>query len=178
MGRELQKHGVLWFEEPVMPEDRAGYRRLRDSIGVPVAGGEAEFTRYGFRDLFVGGCVDIAQTDLCVCGGFSEFSKIQALASSFGVLTIPHVWGSGVAIAAALQALALIPPSPHTFVPIALQNEPVVQYDRKHNPLRDDLLTERFRLHDGCLLVPQGTRAWYRDRRGSACRIFPVPGIA
>ena len=156
IGRELEKFGVHWIEEPVVPEDRAGYRRVRDAIAIPVAGGEAEFTRYGFRDLFVEGCVDIAQPDLCVCGGISEWMKIQTLASSFGVLVVPHVWGSGVALAAALQALATIPPLPHTANPIALQNEPIVEFDRKHNPLRDDLLVENFVLKDGFLEVPQG----------------------
>jgi len=156
MGRALEQYGVQWFEEPVVPEDRAGYRRVRDAIAVPVAGGECEFTRYGFRDLFLEGCVDVAQPDVCVCGGLSEFLKIQALASSFGVLTVPHVWGSGIALAAALQALATIPPQPHTANPVPLQNEPVVEFDRKHNPLRDDLLVERFALHDGRLEVPKG----------------------
>lgn len=156
IGRHLEKYDVQWFEEPVVPEDRAGYRRVRDEIAVPIAGGECEFTRFGFRDLFLAECVDIAQPDLCVCGGFSEWQKIQALASSFGVMTVPHVWGSGVALAAALHALATIPPSPHTANPVALQNEPVIEYDRKHNPLRDDLLVNNFRLSDGCLAVPKG----------------------
>ena len=156
MGRELEKHGVLWFEEPVVPEDRAGYRRVREALSIPIAGGECEFTRYGFRELFVGECVDIAQPDLCVCGGFSEWLKIQALASSFGVLTIPHVWGSGIALAAALHALATVPPLPHTANPVPLQNDPIVEFDRKHNPLRDDLLVEKFALEEGVLKVPQG----------------------
>jgi len=156
MGRKLDEHAVLWFEEPVIPEDRAGYRRVREALSIPIAGGECEYTRYGFRDLFVGECVDIAQPDLCVCGGLSEWLKIQSLASSFGVLTIPHVWGSGIALAAALHALATIPPSPHTANPVALQNEPVVEFDRTHNPLRDELLTENFVLDHGALLVPQG----------------------
>jgi D-galactarolactone cycloisomerase len=155
IGRELERHGVLWFEEPVVPEDRSGYRKVRDALSVPVAGGECEYTRYGFRDLFIGQCVDIAQPDLCVCGGFSEWLKIQALASSFGVVTIPHVWGSGIALSAALHALAAIPPSPHTANPIVLQNEPVVEFDRTRNPLRDDLLHDKFVLNDGALLVPQ-----------------------
>lgn len=156
IGRELEKYDVHWIEEPVVPEDKAGYRRVRDAITVPVAGGEAEFTRYGFRDLFLEQCVDIAQPDLCVCGGFSEWLKIQALASSFGVMTVPHVWGSGIALAAALQAIATIPPMPHTANPVALQNEPIVEFDRKHNPLRDDLLIENFTLEEGFLEVPQG----------------------
>jgi D-galactarolactone cycloisomerase len=71
------------------------------------------------------------------------------------VVTIPHVWGSGIALAAALHALAAMPPSPHTANPIALQNEPVVEFDRTHNPLRDELLIDQFDLNDGALLVPQ-----------------------
>jgi D-galactarolactone cycloisomerase len=147
---------VLWFEEPVVPEDRDGYRRVREALDVPVAGGEAEFTRYGFRDLIAGGCVDIVQPDLCVSGGISEFVKIHALASTFGVLTVPHVWGSGVALAAGIQALATVPPTPHTYAPVPLQNEPVIEYDRTSNPLRDELLVENFGLEDGHLVVPQG----------------------
>jgi D-galactarolactone cycloisomerase len=156
MGRHLEASNVLWFEEPVVPEDRAGYRRVRDSLDVAIAGGEAEFTRYGFRDLLVGECVDIIQPDLCVSGGFSEFVKIHALASSFGVTTVPHVWGSGIALAAALQAIAAIPTNPHTYDPVPLQNEPVIEFDRKYNPLRDDLLNETFVLRDGLVSIPTG----------------------
>lgn len=154
MGRVLAEHNVLWFEEPVTPEDRRGYRLVREAIDVPVAGGEAAFTRYGFRDFIVDGCVDIIQPDLCVSGGISEFTKIHALASAFGVLTVPHVWGSGVAMAAALQALATVPPVPYTYEPVPLQNEPVIEFDRTHNPLRDDLLVDGFSLDEGKVVVP------------------------
>jgi D-galactarolactone cycloisomerase len=156
MGRALEKHNVLWFEEPVAPEDRQGYRRVRNAIDVPVAGGEAEFTRYGFRDLFLGECLDIAQPDICCTGGFTEWQKITALAMAFGVLVIPHVWGSGVAVAAALQALAAAAPVPFTAAVVPLQNEPMIEYDRTHNPLRDDLLVQGFRLADGAIEVPRG----------------------
>lgn len=157
MGRVLEQHGCLFFEEPVTPEDRNGYRRVRDSLDIAIAGGEAEFTRWGFLDLIAGGCVDIAQPDLCVCGGFSEFQKIFALASSHGVPVIPHVWGSGVAQAAALHAIAALPPMPHTANPVPLQNEPVVEFDRNHNPLRDELLVTPLRIgNDGRVPVPQG----------------------
>jgi D-galactarolactone cycloisomerase len=156
VGRALERYDVRWFEEPVVPEDRDGYRRLRNSLDVPIAGGECEFTRYGFRDLIAGGCVDIAQPDICSSGGLSEWQKIVALAESFGVWTIPHVWGSGVALAAALQAIAALPPFPHTANPIPLQNEPAIEFDRNPNPLRADLLEQPFRLQDGRLPVPAG----------------------
>jgi D-galactarolactone cycloisomerase len=73
MAREMAPLGVRWFEEPVPPEDREGYRKVRAEGAVPVAGGEAEFTHFGFRDLIAGGCVDIAQPDVACCGGFSAF---------------------------------------------------------------------------------------------------------
>ncbi|MDR5762853.1 mandelate racemase/muconate lactonizing enzyme family protein [Caballeronia sp. LZ035] len=154
MGRLMEPLDVRFFEEPVVPEDKAGYRRVRAENPVPVAGGECEFTRYGFAELIGTGCVDIAQPDLAVCGGFTAFKQILAFASTHGVGVIPHVWGSGIAVAAALQAIATIPPIPHTANPIALQNEPIVEFDRKHNPLRDDLLDQRFALVEGRLAVP------------------------
>ena len=156
MAKGLERYGVRWFEEPVVPEDREGYRFLRRSLTVPIAGGECEYTRYGFRDLIAGGCVDIVQPDICVAGGFSEWMKILALAESYGVPAIPHVWGSGVALTAALHALAALAPCPHTANPVVLQNEPVVEYDRNHNPLRDDLLSVPIRVVNGRLPVPQG----------------------
>ena len=155
MGRGLEELDVQWLEEPVVPEDYEGYRQVRRALNIPIAGGECEYTRYGFAKLIGGGCVDIAQPDLCVAGGFSEWIKIQALASSFHVAVIPHVWGSGVALAAALHALAAIPPSPHTANPVPLQNEPVIEFDRNYNPLRDDLLTHSFTLQAGRVPVPQ-----------------------
>jgi D-galactarolactone cycloisomerase len=154
MGRMMEPLDVWFFEEPVPPEDRDGYRKVRAENPIPVAGGECDFTRYGFRDLIAGGCVDVVQPDLAVCGGFTAFTHVLGFANAYGVATVPHVWGSGIAVAAALQAIATIPPFPYTANPIPLLNQPVIEFDRKHNPLRDDLLEERFVLEDGCLAVP------------------------
>lgn len=156
MGRGLERLDFRWFEEPVTPEDREGYRTVRQALSIPIAGGECEFTRYGFRDLFLGGCVDIAQPDICATGGFSEWLKIRALADCFGVWVIPHVWGSGIGLAAALQVLAATPPFPYTANPVPLENDPVVEFDQNPNPLREELLEERITLVDGRLPVPQG----------------------
>ncbi len=156
VGRELERLDVRWFEEPIVPEDLEGYRHLRQKLAIPIAGGECEYTRYGFRNLFAQGCVDIAQPDLCCAGGFSEFLKIQALALAHHTPVIPHVWGSGIALATALHALAATPWQPYTYLPVALQNEPVVEYDRNPNPLRDDILEQPFKLVEGKVAVPSG----------------------
>jgi D-galactarolactone cycloisomerase len=157
MGRGLERLDVRWFEEPVVPEDRDGYRVLRNALDIPIAGGESEYTQYGFKDLIAGGCVDIAQPDLCVAGGFTAWRKIVGLGETFGVCVIPHVWGSGVALAAALHAVAALPPFPHTANPVPLQNEPVIELDRNHNPLRDDLLEQPFAVQTGRVTVPSGS---------------------
>ncbi|MEA3406846.1 MAG: mandelate racemase/muconate lactonizing enzyme family protein [Chloroflexota bacterium] len=156
MGRGLEELDVTWFEEPVPPEDHEGYRRVREGLEIAIAGGECEFTRYGFKTFLSTGCVDIAQPDLCAAGGFSEWQNIQSLASSFGTWVIPHVWGSGVALAAALHVLATIPPFPHTANVIPLQNEPVIEFDRNPNALRDDLLVKPIELVGQQVPVPQG----------------------
>jgi D-galactarolactone cycloisomerase len=156
MGRVLEEAGFLMFEEPVPPEDRAGYARLRASLDVPIAGGEAEYTRYGFRDLIESGCVDIAQPDVCVCGGLSELQRISTLASAHNLRVVPHVWGSGIALSAALHACSTLPLTPYTLRPVPLQNEPVIEFDRTPNPLRDDLLVEPLTLRDGYVDVPAG----------------------
>ncbi|GAA4717789.1 D-galactarolactone cycloisomerase [Promicromonospora umidemergens] len=156
MGRVLEEARFEFFEEPVPPEDRAGYARVRAAIDVPVAGGEAEYTRYGFRDFITGGCVDIVQPDICVAGGISEVQRIATLASTYNLRTVPHVWGSGVALSAGLHVCATLPLTPYGYSAVPLQNEPVIEFDRTPNPLRDDLLVNPAILEDGHVAVPSG----------------------
>jgi D-galactarolactone cycloisomerase len=156
MGRILQDADFGFFEEPVPPEDRTGYARVRSALTVPIAGGEAEYTRYGFRDFINDGCVDIVQPDLGVCGGLSEAQRIVALATAQNLRTIPHVWGSGIALSAGLHFCSSLPLAPYAHRAIPLQNEPVIEFDRTRNPLRDDLLLEPFVLEDGYVAVPTG----------------------
>ncbi|MEM7508220.1 MAG: mandelate racemase/muconate lactonizing enzyme family protein [Pseudomonadota bacterium] len=155
MAHLMAPYDIRFFEEPVVPEDRDGYRKVRAETSIPVAGGECEFTRYGFRDLIGGGCVDIVQPDLAACGGFTAFRDILTLAACHGVSVVPHVWGSGVAVTAALHAIATIPLNPHSAHPVALQNAPVIEFDRTHNPLRDDLLEQPFVLENGALRITE-----------------------
>lgn len=156
MAKYLEENDVLFMEEPVTPEDFEGYRRVRNATAIAIAGGECEYTAYGFKKYIANGCIDIAQPDICVSGGLTEFQKILTLASTFGVAVIPHVWGSGVALAAALNAIASMPLYPHTANPVAFQNEPMIEYDRNFNPLRDELLVENFQLENRKVKVPTG----------------------
>ncbi len=65
------------------------------------------------------------------------------------------MWGSGIAVAAALQLCAVIPPTPFTAAPRAPENEPLFELDRTPNPLRDELLSSGYGLAGDMMLIPQ-----------------------
>jgi len=150
LGREFERLDVRWFEEPVIPEDIEGYAEVCRALDLPVAGGEAEYTRYGFRRLFAARGVDIAQPDLTAAGGFTECQRIAALASAHGVRYLPHVWGSAVGFAAALQFTAALPPATASLFPL----EPLFEYDRTTNHFRDQLAMTPVEIADGWLTIP------------------------
>lgn len=154
-GRALEGLDYAWFEEPVVPEDVPGCAALRAKLSIPIATGETEYTRFGFLELLRHDAADILQPDLARCGGISEARRIQALAGAFCTPVIPHVWGSGVAMAAALQFLATLEPTPHTVFPHAPENEPMLEFDRSANPLREELLAEPFTLDGDDVSIPQ-----------------------
>ena len=148
LGRELARLGVYWFEEPVAPEDRAGYRELRAKLAVNIAGGEAEFTRWGFRDLIDGRCVDILQPEVCGLGGITEYRRVLALAQAQLIPVINHVWGSGVALATNLQLLLALPDMPGGAHP----ESPYLEYDTTPNRFKDGVLVRPLDIDDRTVL--------------------------
>src|SRR5215471_14659792 len=133
LGRQVQSLDIGWFEEPVPPEDIAGHRAVKAAVAIPIASGECEFTRFGFRELLATRAVDIVQPDTCSAGGLSECKKIADMAAAHGVRYVPHVWGTGVALAAALQLLAVLPSAtPPSLNPV----EPMLEFDRTEHPIR------------------------------------------
>lgn len=89
-GRLVERWEPYWFEEPVAADDIDGARRVAEALDVPVASGENEFTRWGFRDLIHGGGAEIVQADPNLCGGLSEWLKIAAIASAHHLPMAPH----------------------------------------------------------------------------------------
>jgi len=81
---------LAWVEEPVIPDDLAGYAQIRAAVDTPISGGEHEFTRYGFRELITQKAVDIVQLDVNRVGGITEARKIWALAAAYSLPVIPH----------------------------------------------------------------------------------------
>jgi L-rhamnonate dehydratase len=86
----LESFNLRWLEEPVIPDDIHGYAELKSYARIPIAGGEHEFTQYGFRDLLEARAVDYIQFDTNRVGGITQARKISALAESHSVPVIPH----------------------------------------------------------------------------------------
>jgi D-galactarolactone cycloisomerase len=153
LGRLIEPYDIGWFEEPVPPEDLAGYQAVKAALSIPIAGGECEYTRFGFRDQLATHAVDIVQPDTCAAGGLSECKKIADMAEAFGVRYNPHVWGTGIALAASLQLLAVLPP--HT--PTSLKaSEPILEFDRTEHPIRQAILTKPIEHRGGRVRIPDG----------------------
>jgi L-rhamnonate dehydratase len=90
MVRKLERFDMEWVEEPVIPDDIAGYAEIRAASSTPVSGGEHEFTRWGHRELLERDAVDVLQPDIHRVGGLTEMKKIADMASTYDVPVIPH----------------------------------------------------------------------------------------
>lgn len=158
LGRELEQLGVAWFEEPVASEDHQGYRDLCEALDMNIAGGEGEFTLWGFRDLIKNRCVDIVQPEVCGLGGITEYRKVLTMARAHFVPVVNHVWGSAVAIGTNLHLLAAMPDLPGAADPV----QPMLEYDTTPNRFREDLLQEPLRIGEqvkesgGTVSLPRG----------------------
>lgn len=148
--RRVEDCAITWFEEPLAPDDYEGYRELRRRSTIPIAAGECEYGVAGFHQLFGAQAVDIAQPDICACGGFTEGQRIAALARAHSVAVTPHCWGTGIGFAAGLHFLSTI-----DLLPGRLRlPESFLEMDRTENALRDELTQPRYPVIAGRVTVP------------------------
>ncbi len=133
----------LFVEEPVPPGDTAGLAFVRERSPVPIASGERLIDLADFADLFTARAVDIAQPDLCHCGGISEARKIAAMAEAAGIGLAPHNPAGPIAGAAALH-FAIATPN-HV-----IQEEMVGAVPWYHQVVSQTPV----RMVDGCWTVP------------------------
>jgi len=152
--RAIEEYDLTWVEEPVPPENFDGYREVGRKVDVPLAAGEAHSGRFEFADLIREGLVDVVQPNLGRCGGFSEAAFISRTATTNNVRVRPHVWNSGVGLAAALQFAATVPDYPHRTD--RTEQEVLFEFDRSENPLRHEILDDPFDPTGGSLDVPTG----------------------
>lgn len=144
MCREFEKMGVFWIEEPLYLDNIEGSVELAAALDMPVAGYESETGGfYRFKELIDRHAIDIVQCDAIWSGGFTECRRIANYALGHSMPVIPHVFSSGISLAANMHLMA------------SLSNTGILEFDRNVYPLRDELLKEPIHVaEDGYVYLP------------------------
>jgi len=149
--RLVEGCNIGWFEEPVTADNKRGMAEVRAATDIPIAAGEAEFTRFDFRDLIEARAVDIVQPDVATSGGITEALRIEALASTHLLRFAAHIWAGAPAFSAGLQVSA------------AVSSAFLLEFSLGANPMLHGLCLDRPVLEEGHVLIP--------DRPGLGLRI-------
>lgn len=88
-------YDIWWFEEPTYPDSLPNSARIAAAVPMPLATGEIEATRWGFRDIIQANAAHILQPDAVVLGGISEWMKVAHLAAAHDYAVAPH-WNANV----------------------------------------------------------------------------------
>lgn len=88
--REMRQFDLVWFEEPIPPDDPAGHRRVLTEGGIPIATGENLRTLWDFKTLMEYGGVSFPEPDVTNCGGVTPFMKIAHLAEAYHLPVTSH----------------------------------------------------------------------------------------
>jgi L-alanine-DL-glutamate epimerase-like enolase superfamily enzyme len=134
LGRRLEEFQLAWFEEPVPAYDLEGSARVAAALDTPIASGETEYTRYGFRDMLRTKAADVLMPDLGRVGGVSEFVKVAHMADALDLPVSSHIFTE--------QSLGVM---------AALGNATYLE----HMPWFGVLFREKLEMREGSVVVPE-----------------------
>lgn len=109
VGRLLEEHRFAYFEEPVMFDHLEDIKRVADTLRIPIANGEQDYSFYGFRWLLANDGIDIVQPDNYYFGGFIRSIKVGRMAAAVGKTIVPHMSGGGLGFLYNFQLVSAIP---------------------------------------------------------------------
>jgi L-alanine-DL-glutamate epimerase-like enolase superfamily enzyme len=96
IARSLEPYGILYLEDPMLPDNLEAYASLARETSIPVCISERLATRFRFREMFEARAVDVVMYDVTWCGGISEARKISDMADTYKIPTSPHTGGGPV----------------------------------------------------------------------------------
>lgn len=150
IGRLLEDIGAVYFEEPCPFDHLEDTKVVTDTLTIPVAGGEQEFSERRFRWTIANRGVDIVQPDLQYYGGLVRSTRVARMAQLAGMPTTVHISG-GFGFIYMLHFASFTPE-------IGLYQE----YKREIQRYRD-WFEPALAIHNGSLRVPEGPGVGIRD---------------
>ncbi len=144
--KELEPFGLMFVEEPVLPENVDAMARVARMTTIPIATGERKFTTFDFKDILEKQAATVLQPDLCHAGGISQVMKIAAMGETYFCSMAPHNPLGPLALAACIQVDTVIT----NFI---AQEHPSFEdgWD-----LGGPYLKKPFEIVDGYIKVPEG----------------------
>lgn len=96
IAHSLEPYGILYLEDPMLPDNLEAYATLARETSIPVCISERLASRFRFREMFQLRAVDVLMYDVTWCGGISEAKKISDMADTYKIPTSPHTGGGPV----------------------------------------------------------------------------------
>ncbi len=93
VGRMLEDIGAVYFEEPCPFDHLEDTRKVTDTLSIPVAGGEQEYSQWRFQWAIENRAVDIVQPDLHYYGGLIRSIRVSRMAELLNIPTTVHISG-------------------------------------------------------------------------------------
>ncbi|MBX2997933.1 MAG: mandelate racemase/muconate lactonizing enzyme family protein [Caldilineaceae bacterium] len=143
LGKALEEFNLLFYEDPVAPENVESIARVRRHVDIPLAAGERHANIYGLRELIERELVDVVQPDTGRAGGLMQMKKQAAMAEAHGIGFAPHDGSLGpVAEMAAVHLLATLP------------NFLILEHREDDVPQRYEVMEPQPIIVNGSILVP------------------------
>lgn len=142
--RRMEEHQITWIEEPLHPDDIAGYQELRAATQTTIATGEREWTVARYKRLLETGTVDVVGIDPARAEGVSGFAKVRELVGAVRRKFNAHAWSTAITTAASLHLSAS---SPHCLL---MEMKPL------RNPMQHELVANPIDMKDGFVAPPEG----------------------
>lgn len=90
LGRKLEEFNPYFYEEPTDTLLLDSSIEVKNSVQIPLAGGERLYTRYDFAPFIEQRVFELIQPDMGLAGGFTEMKKIAAFAETHQIQIQPH----------------------------------------------------------------------------------------
>jgi L-alanine-DL-glutamate epimerase-like enolase superfamily enzyme len=141
--KQFEQFNPTWLEEPLHPDNLAGYARLSAQSPIRIAAGEEVCDVKEFQQLMDVGSIDVVQVDVTRVGGLARSKRIGWDSAERHRLCVNHSYKTGVNIAASLHFVAALP------------NTSYFEYCVEQGALRQTLTKQRFPVVDGEIAVPE-----------------------